>query len=248
MYQNHTMECFDISFDTSLKERTKQYYDMTLLCHPDNVESTDDIQVVQHCYQESKQITQQKKESEERFRNELDVLEKGDSNALHMTNTLPCIRDIVDEAHDSFPISFNACQNNDTTPLHLHVYNIKDSYAEQANGEYMIERWQTSIQPSVHHANIQEKEHRRRPLPSLDTPPRTPSNHIGTTSTSLTNQTNFMQERCSTENNTIIRYPVDVHSEQHVHDFTVSTPLFKHACTKHILKRVDCKSDFEHTL
>ena len=92
MYQNHTMECVDISFDTSLKERTKQYYDMTLLCHPDNVESTDDIQVVQHWYQESKQITQQKKESEERFRNELDVLEKGYSNAC-LLYTSPSPRD-----------------------------------------------------------------------------------------------------------------------------------------------------------
>lgn len=247
MHQNHTWN-FLAFHPTPLKELQKRYYDMALFCHPDNGGNTEDMQIVQHCYEEAKQIVQQKEESEERVRKVLDVLERGEINTC-TTSDLPNIHNIFDEVHDSSHISFNACQNNQNnadTSQHLYFYNDKDPYTEQGYGEYMIERWQTSVQSPVCHANIQGDEIQLRPLSSLDIPSGTPSHHVETLSTSPSNQTHSVQNLCSTENTMSNGYPNNAHSEQH--DFTVTTPLFEHTCTKRLLKGTDYKSAFEHTL
>lgn len=214
-----TMNLFGITNDTSLKELQKSYYNFALLCHPDNGGTTEDMQVVQRAYEEAKSQLKQAHASQDKMDSLIDTLEKGtlyeNTSQNRASDALPSLRDIFDEVHNQFhSICHNTCPENKEEQeqrdnSHFLECYENDPYASQGYGSYMLERWKSS-----------EQQQNKQPVytPDVDTteapplPVTTEHDH-----TQLVKHSVF---QASTG------YPVQVDSQQHVSDFTVSEDMF----------------------
>ena len=216
---------------------------MALLCHPDNGGRTEDMQVVQNSYDEAKYILEQKEDSEERVNKVLDVLEKGEMYDNQVSNnTLPSIRDIFDEVHDTFHTSF-AKPHHDTSP-YAYFHHDRDPFMEQGYGKYMIEKWQGSMQYPPEYQPTVEIESEPPPLlTSLNI--HNDEEHNDKQKNDDSNEDFAAKQLSCIDNALNVGYPILIHPEQHIHNFTVHTPLFENACSNHILKCTDYKSAFE---
>ena len=200
------MDIFGINCNSTIKELKKKYYELALLCHPDQGGNKEDMQVIFTSYLHAKEQLEHKDESEKKMNTLLENLEKG---ILH--TEIPSIRDIFDDVYSDFHKPFEKHNKDISSESTNYCNDNENPYSKQGYGDYMLSNYSSTLSDKdiVYNPNI-EQDIPLIALPDLQN--QNKQNKVETTQT-LSNIT--------PESSTSIGYPIHVNTLQHINDFSV---------------------------
>jgi hypothetical protein len=222
------MNLFGLTNTTTLKELKRKYYDFALLCHPDNGGSTEDMQVVQSCYEEAKQQLEWTQSSHDKMDRLVDALECGTlrddlphSEANPSAPSFPSLRDIFDDVHSQFhaichqttPDAPDGVSGSTTPGVVKACGPEEDPYATQGYGSYMLERWKMTTDASA---------------PCVYSPDVNVQTELSNIPSSAHDDTKDDKMVVCPSQTTSFGYPLHINPHTHIRDFSVSDNLFAH--------------------
>ena len=230
----------------TLRELKKIYYNLAMLCHPDNGGQKEEMQELHTQYLHACQQIEHQKDSDYKMNIVLDRLENGDL----LNPSFPSLRDIFDDAHTDFHQHFEKkvkgildsqrpppiIHNDTEMPYVKQGYAsiiIPSEYANKTREKKDVNKAlmsQSAPDPLVYDTNIKHDV--------TDVPDRLPE-------TNTINMKKMTNEIIVSEHSASSYYPLDVHKNHIVNDFSqLDTPIRMYDYAKaHQVKHISQKKE-----